>query len=116
MATTQVFDNEVQLEIDDGVALLTFIATEGQFEWGTPRAEHRLNHVTVGALLKALDAVEAAGDKANVKVSRHHQKRSPLYESPPGRPPHHHFRVGNVRRLSTACRQPCGQPRRMIQS
>lgn len=64
----QVFDNEVQLEIDDGVALLTFIATDGQFEWGTPRAEHRLNHVTVGALLTALDAIEAAGDKVNVVV------------------------------------------------
>lgn len=66
--SAQVFDDEVSLEIKDGIALATLIATSGEHPWGTPRAEHRLNHVTAGALLKALDAVEAAGDAVNVFV------------------------------------------------
>lgn len=69
MATTQqVYDDEVSLEIKDGIALVTFIATEGQFPWKTKREEHRMNHVLMGALVKALDAVEAAGQDANVLV------------------------------------------------
>ena len=39
MATTkhEVYDDEVSLEIKDGIALVTFIATEGQFPWKTKR-------------------------------------------------------------------------------
>eukprot|EP00927_Polykrikos_kofoidii_P056884 TRINITY_DN50975_c0_g1_i1.p1 TRINITY_DN50975_c0_g1~~TRINITY_DN50975_c0_g1_i1.p1 ORF type:complete len:297 (+),score=61.67 TRINITY_DN50975_c0_g1_i1:89-979(+) len=57
----QVFENEVSLEFQDGVALITFWSTEkaGKFPWGTRREEHRWNPTMVRAFNLALDEVEA---------------------------------------------------------
>jgi len=60
--TPQVFKDEVTLQFQDGVALVTLKATSGEFPWGTKREEHRWNPITVNALSEALDAVEAAGE------------------------------------------------------
>eukprot|EP00421_Protoceratium_reticulatum_P011651 CAMPEP_0168399686 /NCGR_PEP_ID=MMETSP0228-20121227/22214_1 /TAXON_ID=133427 /ORGANISM="Protoceratium reticulatum, Strain CCCM 535 (=CCMP 1889)" /LENGTH=245 /DNA_ID=CAMNT_0008413211 /DNA_START=47 /DNA_END=780 /DNA_ORIENTATION=+ len=46
----------------DGIAVITLTATEGDFPWGTARAEHRWNPPTVTALAEALD--RAAADEA----------------------------------------------------
>mmetsp|Transcript_19884 Transcript_19884/g.34611 ORF Transcript_19884/g.34611 Transcript_19884/m.34611 type:complete len:312 (-) Transcript_19884:15-950(-) len=54
----QVFDDEVSVAIQDGVAIITLTAEDGEFEWGTKRAEHRWNPITVKALSNALDSVE----------------------------------------------------------
>lgn len=61
-ATVRTFEDEVSLEVKDGVALLTLTSTSssGTFAWGTKREEHRWNPVMVSALQAALDEVEAA--------------------------------------------------------
>lgn len=65
--TSQVIDGELQMELKDGIALLTLIGDQGEFPWGTKREEHRWNLVTLGAINKALDMIEE--DKnANVVV------------------------------------------------
>lgn len=61
------FEDEVSLEIRDGVALVTLTSTTGEFPWGTKKEEHRWNPVTVRALGKALDEVEK-NEEANVVV------------------------------------------------
>jgi len=55
----KMYHNEVSVNVQEGVALITFVGTEGELPWGTKRAEHRWNPVTVQALNDALDAAEA---------------------------------------------------------
>jgi enoyl-CoA hydratase/carnithine racemase len=62
----KVFEGEVSLEQRDGVALITLAGLEGKFPWGTGRAEHRWNPVTVSALGAALDEVEKSDAEAVV--------------------------------------------------
>lgn len=52
------FDDQVEMTVAEGVAVLTLSAVDGELPWGTKHAEHRWNPVLVGALHKALDAVE----------------------------------------------------------
>jgi len=61
-STPQIFKDEVTLQFQDGVAVVTLKATSGESPWGTKREEHRWNPITVKALSEALDAVEAAGE------------------------------------------------------
>eukprot|EP00747_Dinoflagellata_sp_TGD_P208792 gnl/TRDRNA2_/TRDRNA2_82235_c0_seq1.p1 gnl/TRDRNA2_/TRDRNA2_82235_c0~~gnl/TRDRNA2_/TRDRNA2_82235_c0_seq1.p1 ORF type:complete len:344 (+),score=74.57 gnl/TRDRNA2_/TRDRNA2_82235_c0_seq1:150-1034(+) len=67
-AAPEIFEDEVSLEFRDGVALVSLCGLQGEFEWGTQRQEHRWNPVSVRALGKALDAVEAAGEAVNALV------------------------------------------------
>jgi len=55
-----VFDGEVSVDIQDGVARIIMTSTEsdGAFEWGTKREEHRWNPIMVSAVNQALDAAE----------------------------------------------------------
>lgn len=68
MVAAKYFEDEVSLEIRDGVALLTLVATEGSHPWGTLREEHRWNPLLIRALTSALDEVEVAGDQVNALV------------------------------------------------
>lgn len=63
-----VFQDEVSLEIKDGVALMTFIGTSGAFPWGTKREEHRWNPTMVSAVSKALDVVETSEEACTLVV------------------------------------------------
>lgn len=69
----QVFEGEVTLELLDGVALVTMTSVEsdGPFEWGTKREEHRWNPVMVRAVNQALDAAESNPDVCVVVVGNH---------------------------------------------
>jgi len=59
MASVVEHAEYVSLEVSDHVALITLCATEGSFPWGTKKAEHRWNPITVAAVDACLDAVEA---------------------------------------------------------
>eukprot|EP01062_Namystynia_karyoxenos_P071387 TRINITY_DN66851_c0_g1_i1.p2 TRINITY_DN66851_c0_g1~~TRINITY_DN66851_c0_g1_i1.p2 ORF type:complete len:275 (+),score=68.83 TRINITY_DN66851_c0_g1_i1:36-860(+) len=50
------------VEVRDHVAVVTMCAVSGKFPWGTPKAEHRWNPVTIEALGAALDTVEGNRD------------------------------------------------------
>lgn len=67
--TAQVFQDEVSLEMQDGIAIITLIGSEGSFAWGTKKEEHRWNPVTVAALGQALDVVEANNQASVVVVA-----------------------------------------------
>ncbi|CAJ1375601.1 unnamed protein product [Effrenium voratum] len=62
----RVFGGEVALEIRDGIALVTLVATEGSWPWGTLRQEHRWNPELVSALSQALNVVEGSDAKVLV--------------------------------------------------
>ncbi|CAE8640151.1 unnamed protein product, partial [Polarella glacialis] len=64
-----LFEGEVSLEFLDGVALVTMVSTEGTFDWGTRREEHRWNPVMVSALGRALDVVEASSEAKALVVA-----------------------------------------------
>ncbi len=46
------------LSIKDNVATITFIDIDGSFNWGTSRAEHRLNPILISELNQLLDMCE----------------------------------------------------------
>lgn len=69
----QIFEREVALESRNGVALITMTSVEsdGAFEWGTQREEHRWNPIMVRAVNQALDAAENNPDICVVVVGNH---------------------------------------------
>jgi len=66
----KLFEDEVSLELRDGVALITLVGQEGEQPWGTRRAEHRWNPATVSALGAALDEVEKSEAEAVVVANK----------------------------------------------
>lgn len=59
MSSSSAHAELVSFEVSNHVALITLHTTEGNFPWGTKKAEHRWNPHTVAALDACLDAVEA---------------------------------------------------------
>lgn len=67
----EFIDDVISIEFCDDIALVTLLgeAGSGAFAWGTRREEHRWNPVSVAALSKALDIVEATPDACVLVVA-----------------------------------------------